>query len=201
MFGLVLHPRCLPLQIARADVKIVLPFGHILESKCTFLIRRRLKRLAHFLVGLLSADELQRLVPYSVPMNLSQIVCPIFVNGVCWGGLSISQTDHIRKWTASEIALVEMVAAQVEVAVSHSNLFQETKQAAEREALISHIIHGVNQSNRPHEIFPIVMRELAEHLASDRMVVTRFNEARGLWTTECEYPESKAPKPERTFRT
>ena len=135
------------------------------------------------------------------PMNLSQIVCPIFVNGVCWGGLSISQTDHIRKWTASEIALVEMVAAQVEVAVSHSNLFQETKQAAEREALISHIIHGINQSNRPDEIFPIVMRELAEHLASDRMVVTRFHEARGLWTTECEYPEGKSRKPERTYRT
>lgn len=135
------------------------------------------------------------------PMNLSQIVCPIFVNGECWGGLSINQTDHVRKWTASEIALVEMVAAQVEVAVSHSNLFQETKQAAEREALISHIIHGVNQSNRSDEIFPIVTRQLGEHLATDKIVVTRFNEASGLWTVECEYTEGKALKPERTYRT
>jgi GAF domain-containing protein len=102
------------------------------------------------------------------PMNLSQIVCPIFVNGECWGGLSINQTDHLRRWTASEIALVEMVAAQVEVAVSHSNLFQETKQAADRQGLISHIIRGINQSNRSDEIFPIVTRELAEHLAADR---------------------------------
>ncbi len=135
------------------------------------------------------------------PMNLSQIVCPIFVNGECWGGLSINQTDHIRKWTASEITLVEMVAAQVEVAVSHSNLFQETKQAAEREALISHIIHGINQSNRSDEIFPIVTRELGEHLATDKIVVMRFNEARGLWAAECEYVEGKARKPERTYRT
>ena len=135
------------------------------------------------------------------PMNLSQIVCPIFVNGECWGGLSINQTDHTRRWSASEIALVEMVAAQVEVAVSHSNLFHETKQAAEREALISHIIHGINQSNRSDEIFPIVTRKLAEHLGADRIVVTRFNEATGLWDAECEYAEGKATKPDRTYRT
>ena len=134
------------------------------------------------------------------PLNLSQIVCPIFVNGACWGALSINQTDQVRKWTASEIALVEMVAAQVEVAVSHSKLYQETKQAAEREALISHIIHGINQSNRSDEILPIVTRELAEHLAADRIVVTRFNEASGLWTTECEYAEGTTIKPNRTYR-
>ena len=135
------------------------------------------------------------------PMSLSQIACPIFVNGACWGGLSINQTDHIRKWTASEIALVEMVAAQIEVAVSHSHLFQETKQAAEREALISHIIHGINQSNRPDEIFPIVTRELGEHLAADRIVVTRFHESSGLWAVESEYSEGKARKSDRTYRT
>jgi len=134
------------------------------------------------------------------PLNLSQIVCPIFVNGECWGGLSINQTDHARKWTASDIALVEMVAAQIEVAVSHSNLFQETKQAAEREALISHIIHGINQSNRSDEIFPVVTRELAEHLSADRVVVTRFNESTGMWTTECEYSEGKVGRPGRTYR-
>src|SRR6185436_11538523 len=69
--------------------------------------------------------------------SLSQIISPIFVNDRFWGALSIAQTDRFRKWTASEIALVEEVTAQVEVAVSHSRLFEETKQAAEREALIS----------------------------------------------------------------
>jgi PAS domain S-box-containing protein len=133
------------------------------------------------------------------PMNLSQIVCPIFVNDVCWGALSINQTDHTRKWTASEIALVEMVAAQVEVAVSHSYLFQETKQAAEREALISHIIHGINQSNRPDEIFPIVTREIADHLGAEKVVVTRLNEESKLWTTECEYYDGRTHKEARSY--
>jgi PAS domain S-box-containing protein len=132
-------------------------------------------------------------------VNRSQIVCPIFVNGSYWGGLSIGQTDAVRKWTASEVALVEMVAAQVEVAISHSNLFQETKQSAEREALISHIIHGVNQSNRVDEIFPIVARELGEYLAADKILVTHFNEHSAHWITECEYSEGTVRKPERTY--
>src|ERR1043165_4608148 len=134
------------------------------------------------------------------PMTLSQIVCPIVVNGICGGGLSINQTDQIRKWSASEIALVEMVAAQIEVAVSHSNLFQETKQAAERESLISHIIHGINQSNRPDEIFPIVTRQLGEHLAADKVIINRFNDESRLWTVECEYSDGKTNKPNRTYR-
>src|SRR5262249_57831152 len=54
----------------------------------------------------------------------SEIVCPIFVNNEFWGALSIDQTDRIRRWTASEIALVEAVTAQIEVAVSHSRLFE-----------------------------------------------------------------------------
>lgn len=134
------------------------------------------------------------------PVNRSQIVCPIFVNGSCWGGLSIGQTDRIRKWTASEIALVEMVAAQVEVAVSHSNLFRETKQAAEREALVSQIINGVNQSNRVDEIIPILARELGEYLGAEKLVVTNFDELTTNWVTECEYSEGVASEPKRVYR-
>ncbi|MFY9571748.1 MAG: GAF domain-containing protein [Blastocatellia bacterium] len=132
--------------------------------------------------------------------TLSEIVCPIFVNGVCWGGLSISQTDRVRKWTASEITLVEMVAAQVEVAVSHSHLFQETKQAAEREALISHIVNGVNQSNRLDEIFPIVTRELGEHLTADRILITKFNRDSERWVAECEYSDGRVQKAKRVYQ-
>jgi PAS domain S-box-containing protein len=135
------------------------------------------------------------------PLTLSQIVCPIFVNGACWGGLSISQTDRVRKWTANEIALVEMVAAQVEVAVSHSSLFQETKQSADRAALVSQIIHGINQSNRLDEIFPVVARELGKHLAADRILLTRFNDESGKWKAECEYSDGAICTPETKYRS
>ncbi|HXG95288.1 MAG TPA: GAF domain-containing protein [Blastocatellia bacterium] len=133
------------------------------------------------------------------PLNLSQIVCPIFVNGEYWGALSIGQTDRVRKWTASEIALIEVVTAQVEVAVTHSYLFEEAKQVAEREALISHIIHGINQSNQLDEIFPIVASELGDHLATDSLVIMRLDEDREKWRIECVFSNGKVTKPARSY--
>jgi PAS domain S-box-containing protein len=121
------------------------------------------------------------------PRTLSQIVCPIVVNERFWGALSISQTEHVREWCTSEIALVEAVSAQMEVAVNHSHLFEEAKRAAKRERLISRIIHGINQSNQLDEIFPIVARGLAEHLEVDRLQIAKLDEESGLWAIESEY--------------
>jgi PAS domain S-box-containing protein len=130
----------------------------------------------------------------------SLISCPIFVNDAFWGALMIAQTDRHRKWSSSEIALVEEVCAQVEVAVSHSRLFEETRQAAERAALISQIIHGINQSNHLDEIFPIVTEQLGDHLAVDRVTITRRQEDSGLWMNECEYSDGKVSRVRRTFK-
>jgi PAS domain S-box-containing protein len=134
------------------------------------------------------------------PINLSQVVCPIFINGQFWGALSIGQTSRLRKWSVSEVALIEMVAAQVEVAVSHSYLFEETKQAAEREALISRVVHRINESNQFDDIFPIVARELGEHLSADRLVISRLDDRNGCWTNDCEYSNGMVSKPNETFR-
>src|SRR6185369_1553047 len=101
-----------------------------------------------------------------------------------WGALTLAQTDRPRKWSSSEIALVEEVCAQVEVAVSHSHLFEETRQAAERAALISQIIHGINQSNHLDQIFPIVAEQLGEHLAVDRVTITRRQDDSHTWVNE-----------------
>lgn len=169
---------------------------YLLETRRTLVIDD-VRAFAVAYPGLASTVKTWRIEP----LTLSQIVCPIFVNGTCWGGLSIAQTDHARKWTASEIALVEMVAAQVEVAVSHSNLFQETKQSAERAALVSQIIHGINQSNRLDEIFPVVACQLGEHLGADRVLVTRSNEERGEYRSECEYSEGRVSKPDKIYQS
>jgi PAS domain S-box-containing protein len=133
------------------------------------------------------------------PVNLSQIVCPVFVNGEFWGGISIGQTSRARKWTASEIALIEAVAAQVEVAVSHSHLFEEAKHVAEREALVSHIIHGINQSNKLDEIFPVVATELGRHFAADALIITTLDEENNQWGIDCAYSNGKVSKPERRY--
>jgi PAS domain S-box-containing protein len=135
------------------------------------------------------------------PINLSQIVCPIFINGRFWGALSIGQTSRLRKWSASEVSLIEMVTAQVEVAVSHSYLFEETKQAAERESLISHVIHRINESNQLDHILPIVARELGEHLSADRILISRLDEQGSCWTNECQYSRDDRSNSDAVLRT
>ncbi|HJQ69878.1 MAG TPA: GAF domain-containing protein [Blastocatellia bacterium] len=133
------------------------------------------------------------------PPNLSQIICPIFVSGQFWGALTIAQTDRQRKWTSSEIALVEGVTAQVEVAVSHSHLFEEAKRAAQLEALVSHIIHGINQSNSLDEIFPVIARELGEHLVADRLAILMFDHEARVIRVACEYLNGDVSRPELVY--
>lgn len=135
------------------------------------------------------------------PYSLSQIICPILINDSIWGTLSISQTDRKRKWTASEIALVEAVTAQMEVAVSHSKLFEEAKQSARMEALISQIIHGINQSNRLDEIFPLVARELGEHLGADSILISRRDDNSDMWTVDCEYSDGSFSRSNRHYNS
>jgi PAS domain S-box-containing protein len=167
------------------------------------LMRTRRPLIFDDLPAFLSANpQVAASVPLWQVEHLSQslIICPIFVNDTYWGALNIGQTDCSRKWSSSEIALVEEVCAQVEVAVSHSRLFEETRQAAERAALISQIIHGINQSNHLDEIFPIVAEQLGEHLAVDRVTITRRHEDSGLWMNECEYSDGKVSRTRRAFK-
>jgi PAS domain S-box-containing protein len=131
---------------------------------------------------------------------LSLLICPIFVNERLWGALCIAQTDCRRKWSSSEVALVEEVCAQIEVAVSHSRLFEETRQAADRAALVSRIIHGINQSNHLDEIFPIVARQLGEHLAVENVTITRRREDDQVWVNECEYNDGQAMHTQRAYK-
>jgi PAS domain S-box-containing protein len=135
------------------------------------------------------------------PLNLSQIVSPIFINNRFWGALSIGQTSRSRKWSPSEVDLIEMVTAQVEVAVSHSYLFEETKQAAERESLVSQVIHRINESNQLDEIFPIVARELGEHLSADRILISRLDDQGMRWSNDCEYSNGELSKPNEMLST
>jgi PAS domain S-box-containing protein len=135
------------------------------------------------------------------PLNLSQIVSPIFINQRFWGALSIGQTSRSRKWSPSEVGLIEMVTAQIEVAVSHSYLFEETKQAVERESLVSQVIHRINESNQLDQIFPVVARELGEQLSADRILISRLDDQGVRWSNDCEYSNGEVSKPNEILRT
>ncbi len=131
--------------------------------------------------------------------NRSQIVYPIFVNDQFWGAMAIAQTDRQRRWEASELALIETVIQQVEVAVSHAHLFEETRRAAQREALLSRLTRKINQSSSLDEIFPIVAYELGERLTTDQLIVAQMNSETQTLTLECEYRSGDIYHPKQSF--
>jgi PAS domain S-box-containing protein len=124
--------------------------------------------------------------------TLSQVICPIYVNDRVWGALSVGRADEDREWSSSEIALIEAIRAQVEVAASQSQLLEEAKLSLRREALISHIIHGINQSNRLDEILLIVARGLGEHLGVDEFLIASLGDQTGGWRIESFYRNDEA---------
>lgn len=57
----------------------------------------------------------------------SAVYCPLLVNGKFRGSLCIEQTDRLRRWTESDIALIEAVAAQLSLGIAHGELFELTR--------------------------------------------------------------------------
>lgn len=129
------------------------------------------------------------------PLNLSQIVYPIFAGNQFWGAMAVGHTDSPHKWSSSEVQLLEEIIAQIEAAVNHSYIVEEAKRAAQREALISHLSHRINQTNRLDSIFQIVAQELGEHILVDKLWVIQFDESMGTATFECEYSDGEISRP------
>jgi PAS domain S-box-containing protein len=115
------------------------------------------------------------------------------------GVFSMHYCEQAHRWTASEIAIAQSVAEQAAVALRQSDLYKEVRESATRAALINQIIHGINQSNRLDEIFPIVAEQLGRHLAADRLTITRRYEESGMWVSECEYSDGRVSRARRTF--
>ncbi|MDQ5836812.1 MAG: PAS domain-containing protein [Acidobacteriota bacterium] len=61
--------------------------------------------------------------------GLSKIICPLVVQGRFRGALCIHQTDRPRRWDRDEVALVELVAAQLATGIAQAELFEMVARA------------------------------------------------------------------------
>jgi PAS domain S-box-containing protein len=128
------------------------------------------------------------------PINLSQLVYPIFTGNQFWGAISVCHTEKPHQWTSSEVQVIEAVAMQIEAVVNHAYIVEEARRAARREALISHLSQLINQTNRLDRIFQIVAHELGEYLSTDKLCIIEFDEDMSSATFECEYSNGKVSK-------
>jgi len=68
----------------------------------------------------------------------SLLIVPLIYDGKIIGSISMRQNQQPRQWQASEISLVQAVAAQAAIAVQQANLFQKTRQQAQQLIELDH---------------------------------------------------------------
>lgn len=131
----------------------------------------------------------------ATPRAKSVLLCPLFINDKLWGGFVIAQVSRLRRWTAGEISLVEAVAAQIEIAIAHSELYNEVRQAATIESLIRHISQTVNQAATMAQVYQEVAGELGKYFNDATLVISRHDPATDIWHIESAYSSGASYQP------
>jgi diguanylate cyclase (GGDEF)-like protein len=103
----------------------------------------------------------------------SLIACPISGDNGPVGIILIHQCDKPRAWTEAELELVDAVSRHVVLAMHHARLYNRTKNMAEQEMLINHIVRSVRSSLDLDTILNTVTQELAIALQADRCQIAQ----------------------------
>jgi diguanylate cyclase (GGDEF)-like protein len=103
----------------------------------------------------------------------SLIACPISGDNGPVGIILIHQCDRPRAWTEAELELVDAVSRHVVLAMHHARLYNRTKNMAEQEMLINHIVRSVRSSLDLDTILNTVTQELAIALQADRCQIAQ----------------------------
>lgn len=140
----------------------------------------------------------------------SIIACPISTSNGVLGMILVHQCDKRRTWSPHELEMVEAVASQVTVAMEHARLYDRTKDMAEQEMLINHIVRSVRSSLDLDTILSTVTREVRHAMRVERvqiiqpksknpLIVTHESTAQGYGSTIdlCMYSENLDFTPEQ----
>lgn len=107
-------------------------------------------------------------IPYDWQAIKSLIACPITMHNKVLGLILVQQLDQVRTWIEPELKMVEAVARHVALAMDQAHLYGMTKQLAEQELLVNHIVKAVRSSLDLDTILTTVSRELGEAIEADR---------------------------------
>ena len=111
------------------------------------------------------------LTHYQVQAN---VILPLVVNQTLWGLLCIHHCRAPRQWLAEDVAFVQQIAQQVEVAIQQAKLLQETAIRARRERLRRLITQHIRQSLDLDVILTVTVQEIRQFMGTDRVLVYRF---------------------------
>ncbi|OLP19585.1 hypothetical protein BST81_04805 [Leptolyngbya sp. 'hensonii'] len=88
-----------------------------------------------------------------------------------WTGLLACLSNQPRAWSPNDVAMVQLVAQQLEIAIRQTKLYEQSQKLAQRERLINQITHQTRQSFDLEKVFTQAMTQLMETLDAERCVV------------------------------
>lgn len=89
-------------------------------------------------------------------------------------------SDRPRRWTDLEIDLLQAIAQQLEIALEHAQLYEQTQKQAQRERLVNQITAQTRQSFELEMILRSAIAQLLEALQVDRCIVHLVEEAKSV---------------------
>jgi GAF domain-containing protein/HAMP domain-containing protein len=99
------------------------------------------------------------------------LAMPIKLRDQLIGVIDLQETDAERQWTDDDVALVTAVADQVALALENVRLFEQTRQRAQREQLISQVTAKMRAAPDIEAILRTTVREVRRALGASQGVV------------------------------
>ncbi len=99
------------------------------------------------------------------------VALPIAVRGEVIGFIDVRKPENASPWTEDEQAILQQLGEQLEIALESARLYQETRQRAAREQLVSEVTGRMRESLEMETVLRTAVDEMRQALELDRLVV------------------------------
>jgi len=125
-----------------------------------------------------AADPRASAVMRDVVPHRSHLFVPIVVKERMIGGFGLIWYERVRQFSASELALMEVIANQAGVAIDNARLFEENRRQVEELAVLHELSRAVTGQLEPAALIDAIHARVARVLDVRNMVIALHDEER-----------------------
>ncbi|HKX42409.1 MAG TPA: GAF domain-containing protein, partial [Burkholderiaceae bacterium] len=108
--------------------------------------------------------------------SLATLTVPIFVAGQLTGGITLDSHDPERRFDDADVRLLQMVAGSTGLALHNARLFDETKEALDRQTATAEVLHSISGSlTDTQPVFEHIAERATRLTRADYGMVYRFD--------------------------